>query len=78
MPRVNVAYDPERPVLCSWSLPTALAAEIEQRAAAGGIEPQELVRDLFLAHLPEFVADSLAETLALLHSEQRTEAVDSS
>jgi hypothetical protein len=69
-PRVNIAYHPAQPVVCTWSLPAALASEIERRAAEGGIEPQELVRNLFLAHLPEFVADALSDTLAELRREE--------
>jgi hypothetical protein len=77
-PRVNASYDPARGVVCSWSLPVALAQDISERAEAGGIDAEQLVRELFLAHLPEFVADSLAETLALLRSDDRPEGVDSS
>jgi hypothetical protein len=75
IPRVRNEYDPARPVICSWSLPAALAADIERRASEGGIEAEQLVRELFLAHLPEFVADALADTLAELRG---VEGVDSS
>jgi hypothetical protein len=50
-------------VICSWSLPATLAADIERRASDVGVDPEQLVRDLFLAHLPEFVADALGDTL---------------
>jgi hypothetical protein len=78
IPRVNIAYDPARPVVCSWSLPSALAEEIDQRAQTQGIDPEQLVRDLFLAHLPEFVADALGETLEALRKAGQAEGVDSS
>ena len=45
-------------------LAVALAEEIAERAKAEGIPPEQLVRDLFLAHLPEFVADALSDTLS--------------
>lgn len=66
MPRVNTSYDPTRPVVCAWSLPAALVADIERRAAAIGVDPEQLVRQLFLAYLPEFVANALGDTLAEL------------
>ena len=66
IPRVRIEDNPARPVVCSWSLPAGLAADIERRASEGGIEPEQLVRELFLTHLPEFVADALADTLGEL------------
>lgn len=73
IPRVDVDYDPTRTVVCAWSLPAALAGDIERRALEGGIEPEELVRDLFLRHLPEFVADALEDTLALLQEHEEAD-----
>lgn len=77
-PRVNPGYDPGRIVACTWSLPASLADDIARRAELEGIDPQELVRELFLQHLPEFVADALDETLTHLRAGTGSEGVDSS
>ena len=61
-------HTPDRLVVCTWSLPDALAEDIVSRSRARGVEPEELVRELFLAYLPEFVADALSETLGKLRS----------
>ena len=44
--------------------------DIARQAELSGVEPEELVRDLFLRHLPEFVADALAETLTRLRDQE--------
>jgi hypothetical protein len=70
--------DQEKAIRNSRLLSKALAHDIARSADLQGIDPQELVRELFLQHLPEFVADALAETLTNLRSNSGAEEVDSS
>ena len=56
----------------------ALAEQIERQAEQDGVDPQELVRELFLRPLPEFVAYALGDALAHLRADRPTEGVDSS